>query len=201
MGSSGVSRTALPSLTVAGNTVYSDPTVPADRGFVAWNTPPQVAASSALLSLAGAAGVLHLVRIRRVPATTITNLLIMVATAGSGLTAGQCFGALYTAAGALVAQTVDQAAAWASLGLKTMALSSPQAVAAGDYYVGLWYNGTTAPAVVRSNASINGVTTNAGLAAPNFEVCVTNDTGLTTTAPATFGTQTAQSLYWWAGLS
>lgn len=189
----------LAALTVAGNTVHPQPALPSDRGWIAWNMPVQGANGA---GIPGAAGILCLYRIRRVPATTITNIVTLCTAAGSVLTSGQCFAALYTAAGALVAQTVDQAAAWASNGVKTMALSSAQPVAAGDYYVGMWHNGTTGPTFLRwNNSTGNAVITNAGTAAPNLIAATTNDTGLTTLAPTNFGTQTANSQQIFVALS
>lgn len=170
---------------------------PADRGFKAWTQPIYALSSQTALPTAG---LLMMRRIRRVPATSVTNIVTFVNGAGSSLTSGQCFAALFTAAGALVGQTADQAVAWASVGIKTMALTgAPFALAAGDYYVGVWFNGTTGPSIVR-HAAVNGGLSNAGLSAPNFETC-TADTGLTTTAPPNFGAQTSAGTEYWYALS
>ena len=75
----------------------------------------------------------------------------------------------------------------------------PYPVSAGDYYVGLWYQGTTGPAIIRSG-TVSAVLTNAGLSAPNLDMASAN-TGVTTTAPATLGTQTASVFEWWVALS
>lgn len=171
---------------------------PADHNFLAWTVDPGVlpATSSALSS----AGTLHLVRLHVPTAISVTNIVIYVSVAGSTLTAGQCFAALYTAAGARVAVTADQATAWASTGVKTMALASgPFSLTAGDHYVGMWFNGTTGPTLARS-AGLGAAITNIGLSAPNLR-CATADTGLTTAAPATLGAQTAAGILWWVALS
>ncbi len=172
--------------------------IPADRGYLAWTMPPWAAAAAA----APSAGTLSLARIYRVPAGSVTNIVMASVGAGSGLTTGQCFAALYTAAGVLVAQTADQSTAWAASGVKTMALAAgPYTVAAGDYYVGIWHNGTTGPTWTRYANSSGSVTpTNVGLSAPNLAAATAN-TGLTTTAPGTLGTQTSFLSYWWAALS
>lgn len=178
--------------------VFADTSqIPSDNGFKAWTAPLYMPVGSTVLSTAGT---LFLRRIKRVPATSITNIVAYVAVAGSSLTAGQCFAALFTAAGALVGQSADQAAAWASTGLKTMALTSgPYNVAAGDYYVGVWFNGTTGPTLLRGAAIASGLT-NAGLVAPNLSAC-TADTGLTTTAPNPFGAQSGTGAEFWYALS
>ncbi|MFI7073568.1 hypothetical protein [Micromonospora sediminicola] len=171
--------------------------VPADRGWLAWTQPPHVLVAGSALA---PAGTLQLRRLRRVPAGQVTNIVTFLTVAGSSLTAGQCFAALYTAAGALVAQTGDQSTAWASIGLKVMPLAGgPYQVTGGDYYVGLWFNGTTGPAIVRSG-TVSAALTNVGLSAPNFDMASAN-TGLTTTAPATLGAQTASVFEWWIALS
>lgn len=175
----------------------NQPQLPTDRGYIAWTQPLYVISATTALPTAG---VLNLHRVRRVPASTVTSIVVYAAAAGSTLTAGQCFAALYTAAGALIAQTADQATAWASTGLKIMALAGgPYPVTAGDYYVGIWFNGTTGPSLVRSGFA-NATLANIGLASPNLEAATAN-TGVTTTAPATLGAQTVNTLEWWVALA
>ncbi|WBB94191.1 hypothetical protein [Verrucosispora sp. WMMC514] len=185
-----------------GSRAYYGPAVqvphqPADRGYLAWTQPPYALVAGTSLPTAGT---LNLRRLRRVRAGAATSIVTYVTAAGNTLTAGQCFAALYTAAGALVAQTVDQATAWTSTGLKTMALAGgPHSLAGGDYYVGVWFQGTSGPGLVRSG-TIATPLTNAGLAAPNLEAATAN-TGVTTTAPATLGTLTASVFEWWFALA
>lgn len=168
---------------------------PADHGWKAWNYDILYAVAG---STGPTAGRIEVVKIRLPAPAPITNVLLYANTGGSGLTAGQCFAALHTAAGAKIAQTADQATAWATAGLKTMALSGgPYSRAAGDYYVVFWFNGTTSPAWIRINA---GVGINANLSASNFR-WATADTGITTTGPSSLGTQSAQGNPWWVGLS
>ncbi|MEU8334806.1 hypothetical protein [Micromonospora tulbaghiae] len=183
--------------TFGGSSGGAQPQIPADRGYLAWTQPPYALSAG---SVPTTAGTLYLRRLRRVPAGQATSIITHVVTAGTTLTTGQCFAALFTAAGALVAQTADQSTAWASTGLKTMTLAGgPYPLTAGDYYVGIWFNGTTGPSIIRS-ASISTVLTNAGLTAGNYEAASAN-TGLTTTAPASVGTQTAQVFEWWFALA
>ena len=146
------------------------------------------------------AGRVEFVKIRLPASASITNIVTMVVTAGGTLTAGQCFMALYTSAGALLGQTADQAAAWASTGIKIMAIAGgAQALPAGFYYVAGWFNGTTGPSPARATATATALT-NYGLSTPNL-VSGNADTAITTTAPATLGTQTGSSNYWWAALT
>ncbi|HEY9417125.1 MAG TPA: hypothetical protein VIQ30_20395 [Pseudonocardia sp.] len=178
-----------------GTVEASLPQIPADRGYLAWTQPPYALNGGVIMPTPG---MLQLRRLRRVPAATVTSIVGWTLTGGSSLTAGQCFAALYTAAGALIAQTTDQSTAWATTGLKVMPLAGgPYNLAAGDYYVGLWFNGTTGPTFARSGG-ISSVLTNIGLAAPNLDAAVA-DLGVTTSAPTTLGAQgLASSEFWFA---
>lgn len=185
----------------SGGRAAGQTTIASDHNLVAWSTPMSVARDVSLLSVEAAAGTLRLSRIRRVPTASITNVLIYVTTGGSSLTSGQCFAALYTSAGALIGQSADQATAWQSSGIKTMALAGgPYSFAGGDCYVGLWYNGTTAPTLLRAGVGSSGAQMNVGQSSSEYD-CMYADTGLTTTAPSSIGAKTSSALYWWAGLS
>lgn len=167
---------------------------PEDHGLITWTQDPATCAAGQLVATAGT---VNFARIHLPEAKTITNILLFVSTAGVTLTSGQCFAALYTAAGALVASTADQATAWQSTGTKTMALSSAQPCAAGDYLVAFFYNGTTAPTFLRgvSQSAIN-----AGLSASTSRYG-TAATGQTTAMPGSIGTLAGASNAWWAALS
>ncbi len=170
-----------------------------DHGLAGWTFDPAQIQGGTLLPTAG---LLQVVRIRTL-ATVVNNILIYVSIAGSGLTAGQCFAALYNDGGALLgggAVTADQSTPWASTGLKTMALTVGQGVSQYAWYrVGLWYNGTTAPTVGRA-AVTTGAALNPGMTAPTLRFS-TADSGLTTTPPANIGAQTVAGNAWWVGLS
>lgn len=188
-----VASLSVGGFTVAGANAFG---VPADHGFKAWTFPPDVGPNATALS---PAGTLFLRRIRRVPAGALTGAVIFVTTAGSTLTAGQCFASVFTAAGALIGTSADQSGTWNSAGLKLMPLvGGPFTLPAiADLYVGVWYNGTTGPTLAR--AGLNGPYTNANLAAPNF-IAATSTTGLTTTPPDPFGAQLAGTNSFWAGV-
>lgn len=171
--------------------------IPTDRGYLGWTQQPHVLAGGTVVPTAGT---LFLRRVRRLLGSSVTNIVTYATAGGSVLTSGQCFVALFSSAGALIGQSADQAAAWATSGLKTAALAGgPYVVTPGDYYVGLWFNGTTGPSIARSG-TINNNLVNAGLTAPNFDAA-TADTGLTTTAPNPFGVQTSVVYEFWFALS
>lgn len=173
------------------------PTVlPLDHGFLTWSYDPALAAAGTII---GNGGTLYVVKLKLAQAATVTNIVMEVSTAGATLTAGQNFAALYSAAKALLAVTADQTTPWQSTGLKTMALAQAQAVPAGTVYACWWTVGSTLPTFTRGTA-LNAVQPNAGLSAANSRYS-TADGSLTTTAPATIGTQTAASAAYWVALS
>ena len=169
-----------------------------DRGWLTQNYDIATLANQTPIATAGR---MEAVRVKLPFAALVTNVLTYAQAGGSVLTAGQCFAALYSSAGARIGVTADQASAWASTGLKTMALASGSfSCPAGDYYVAFWFNGTTGPAFVRHSVAGGVGQLNAGTAAPNL-LHATADTGLTTTSPATMGAQSAAAVAYWVGLS
>ena len=180
------------------NVIGSGPNPPAvfeatDQGYIAWAFDPA-------LSYNGNAPTAGLVYVTAVPVRrsgTVTNVINCVGVAGSGLTSGQNFAALYNSAGTLLSQTADQTTAWASTGIKTMALAAAQAVTPGIYYVAMWSNGTTPPkfletiTTVYGGALINGTPVRFGTA----------NASVTTTAPGTLSGPTAGAIGFWAALS
>lgn len=158
---------------------------PPDQGMVAWAYDPAQAVNTANNALAS--GVLTLIKVRLSAPATVASVLLQVTTGGSGLTAGQCLAGLYDSTGALVASTADQAAAWASTGVKTMALTAAAGrsltlLPAGIYYVALLAVGTTMPTLVRASGQ---AAINAGLVAGayRFGTYGTAQTALPATLP------------------
>lgn len=173
--------------------------LPADNGHLAWTFDPAVMAAGG--TQPGTAGRLEFIAVKLAAPATVTNIVMYVTVAGATLTAGRNFAALFSPAGARIAQTADQATAWTSTTTKTMPLAGgPYSLPAGTYRVGFWYTGTTAPTFLRASAFGSSQLANLGLSSPNLRVGFA-DTGLTTTAPATMGTQTGDSTAWWVALS
>lgn len=169
---------------------------PADHGYLAWSFDPGISTSGLLVPTAG---LLNLVKLKLDVAALVSNIAMIVVTAGNTLTSGQNFALLYSSAGALLGQTATQHTAWQTTGLKTMALVTPAPVPAGYCYAGFWCVGSTLPNFSRGNQT-SAPGGNAGLAAPNLR-SATADASLTTTAPDPFTTQTASATEWWMALS
>jgi hypothetical protein len=170
---------------------------PSDQGLVTWTMDVMTATANSILP---AQGTLYLVRVHVPVAATVRNILAAITNAGSGLRSGQCFAGVWNASGgARVGVTADQAAGWATTGVKTMALAGTVSLTAGDYYIGLYANGTTLPHFARGNNQIGGAFANAGMSG-NFRVATAN-TGLTTIPPTSLGTLTLSNTAWWLALS
>lgn len=163
---------------------------PEDHGLFAWTFDPALSVSSTAFATAGT---MYGSRIYVPRTVTATNLVAYVVGAGATLTAGSCKAAIYNSAGTLLQTTVDQATAWASTGVKLMALVAPLVLAAGYYDIGAWFTGTTGPTMTRGTANASGNANISGTTARFW----TGATALTTTAPATVGTKATFSTDFW----
>lgn len=171
--------------------------LPDDIGLYACNFDPALAVSTSTALPNN--GAVYLFKVRLDAAQTVTGTAIYLTTAGSVLTSGQNFTALYDSAGNLVtgSQSADQSTAWAGTGLMKAAFSGgPIALGAGEYYVAVWSNATTRPALARGN---NAAIVNGNLTA-GYRFASTAGGIATTSAPSTVTVDSAFSTAYWAGL-
>jgi hypothetical protein len=168
-----------------------------DHGFLSWTADPGLI-SGAGFSLG--AGKVYLSKLKIVNrSTVVSNLHYFVTTAGTTLTAGQCFVGLYNASGTLLAGSADQATAMASTGAKAAAIT-PQTLAVGNYYVGLLANGTgTLPSVAGSAG--NSSVTSVGLTTGTARALDTATGNTALPASITLGAQNQNIAVRWCGLS
>lgn len=164
--------------------------VPKDNGLIAASLDPAVISGSGTQP---AAGVLQVARLWVPGGKPISNILLNLTAAGSGLTSGQCKAALFLADGTWVRSTGDLSTDWATIAgstnAKTHALTSSYTPAEDGYvFIGWWGNGTTMPTFLRGVQATGAA--NIGISAAPYRFA-TADTGLTTTAPSTLGAQTA----------
>lgn len=185
-----MSGLTVPSVTFKGNQWQ-----PQNYGWLGWTYDPAGATAG---SIPGTAGRVEFATINLDSAASITNVILTLGVAGSGLTASQCLAGLFQG-GTLLGVTADQSANWVgALGIQTMALTGgPFAVTAGSIQVGFFYNGTTGPTFSRgSNISTN----NAALAGVNARFGRA-DAARTTTMPGTLSNFALESVAWWAAVS
>jgi hypothetical protein len=168
-------------------TTHTAAACPSDQNLISWSVDPATPVNSTVVPT----GALQLVRVLVRKATTVTNIIVDVATAGVTLTASENFVGLYNSSGTLLSGSADQTTNFGTAGTYTIPLTTPQAVVAGTYYVGILTNGTTGPQMARGNGLSGGVSfANAGLTASTYRYA-TNGTGLTSLpASVTMGSNT-----------
>lgn len=189
---------------VAGTVASAGVARASTHSMVGWTLDPATEVQAGTVQ--PTAGLAQVVRVQAL-STTVTNIHFYVTVAGSSLTNGQCFAALYNDAGALLGAGAVTASAhgtgatgWGDAGFKTMPLTVAQGVTKYAFYRVLWwFNGTTGPTLARGS-NIAATLANATMSAPTLRYS-TADTGLTTSAPANIGAQTAGAVAWWVGLS
>jgi hypothetical protein len=171
--------------------------IPSDHNLLGWSFDP-ANLQAGVLQLGG--GTLQVVRFKVMNTTAVSNLIVNLTLGGAVLVSGRNLAGLYSDSGNLLGQTVDQTTAWSTAGLKVMALQSPATVTPWTWYKMGWFNnGLTAPSMSRGQNTDSAVL-NAGMSGSTLRYS-TADTGLTTTLPATIGTQTASAIAWWVGVS
>jgi Pectate lyase superfamily protein len=170
---------------------------PQDQNLLAWSYDPVLQTDSSI----PAAGVLTLIKVPVYRACSVTNILLEVATAGSGLTSGENWAGLYTADGALIGKTADQSSAWESFGLHTAALAGgPYYVSQGWVYVAILTNGTTRPAFGRATVQGSGAV-NAGLTVAAARYAVNSSAQTTLPSSITMSSNAFSATTYWAALS
>lgn len=163
------------------------------QNLIAWNYDSEVAGTEFLVT----GGTVYLHKIIIPVASTITNILLGVTTAGNTLTYARA--ALYNSAGTQVGITASQTTNWASTGSQVMALTTPYSAAPGTYWVATLTTGTTQPKFAVSpgfraayEAGVSGATLRHGANA-------TGQASLPATVTLASNTSTSDSM--WVGLS
>lgn len=172
---------------------------PSDLAYLAWTYDVGLASSASTPTT----NVVNLYRVNIRQAISVTNVILGVATAGSGLTSGQNFVGLYNSAGTLIGTSADQTTPWGTSGLKTAALvGGPFALSAGTFvWVAVVSNtGTSTPNLFRTSAG-NSTVMNAGFTAATAR-WATNGTA-TTALPGSItpASNVLAGVGYWAGLS
>lgn len=169
--------------------------LPADNGYVIANGDPWITQGNTALN----AGVPVLMKLTARQTVSFTNLCLFLAVVGVGASSGS-FAAVYSPAGALLAQSADIGGQLLATGELACALNAPVTVPAGQSVYG-WIVATlatTQPQFVRGQA--NGNVPEIDLAAANFRFA-NNGSGIVavpgSVTPAS-NTQTPQT-FWCAG--
>lgn len=170
---------------------------PADHGLLAWTHDPATLRSA---SNATTSGTVYLMKVKIVNrSTVVSNIILGIEAAGATLTAGQNLVGLYNSSGTRLAVSADQSANWTSTGLKTIALTTPQTLAVGSYYVAILSVGTTPPQFAMGAGGATSV--NAGLSTGTARFLTGPSAQTSLPASITLGSQTPTSGARWAALS
>ncbi|WPH59026.1 hypothetical protein SEA_LUCKYSOCKE_12 [Streptomyces phage LuckySocke] len=170
---------------------------PADHGLIAWTHDPATLRSA---SNATVSGTVYLAKVKIVNrSTVVSNIIVGIEAAGATLTAGQSLVGLYNSSGTRLAVSADQSANWTSTGLKTIALTTPQTLAVGSYYVAILSVGTTPPQFAMGAGGSTSV--NAGLTTGTARFLAGPTAQTSLPASITLGSQTVQTGARWAALS
>jgi hypothetical protein len=148
------------------------PWIAADSAYLAVSMPIELASSGS----AATSGTVYMNRIQVRETITVTNVVVFINGAGSGLTASECFAGLYagqTAGGytalELIAATAEQHTAWATTGPVPAALTGgPYVLPPGFYWVAVLSNGTTNPSFARTGSFGAAAVLNAGTGSSSY---------------------------------
>lgn len=138
---------------------------PGDHGWLEWNQPWKGITSGT--GTVAVSQTLYVLKVEPRSGRPVSNVIVHIGTAGSGLTSGQSLVGLFDDTGARLGVSADQSGNWTSTGVKTVSIGTNIAVMAGrSYYVAILANGTTPPSFGRGPSSVtapNGGLSNANL--------------------------------------
>ncbi len=150
-------------LSVSGNALGE--ATPSTHGLVAWTYDPSGAVNA--IQLTG--GTVYLAKMHIPKAVSVTKLYWWMAVAGSGTTAGQNFGGLYSSDGTRLVTADADATVTASAGVQSLTLSSTALTAGSFVWAALVFNASAIPTLTYA-AGAAGATTalNVGLTAATY---------------------------------
>jgi hypothetical protein len=171
---------------------------PRKHGWNEWNFDPSLISQSGAFTFVS--GTRYVMKFTAQNNEPISNIIVNVNTAGSGLTSGQNLAAVYDDQGVQLGITGDQTTNWASTGLKVMSVSgAPIAKTAGrEYYIEVMSNGTT-PATFGRQATADLAAANGGFgsnAQNRFSVNGTAQTALASPLVLSSNTATGAVPMW-----
>jgi hypothetical protein len=181
---------------VAGSAQGNLSGLPSDNALLAATCDVAAVASANITT----AGTVYLGKIFIRQAITATNIVVIVSTPGNNTNGSTgTFVGLFSSAGTLLSGSSDCAASLTSAAAVSVALTTPQALAATSVWAAIVTNlGTTQP-TLRTYGANSGVTANAGLAAATFRAA-TNGTSQTALSSVTPGSN-ASGLPFWFGIT
>lgn len=169
--------------TLGGTTVTSLPPTPqpSDHNLISWAYDPTLAVSTLTPTL----GTVYLSAIPVRQATTISKLWFLLGTAAGTPTSGGNWIGLINSTGTLLGTASLDSVVTGSNTPKSGTLSTPQAVAAGVYWVALLFNAATAPVIYKTAMPFAGfANVNQTAASYRYATAGTGQTTLSTITPS-----------------
>ena len=168
-----------------------------DHGLLTWTQDPATLNGGYTL----ATGQIYLSKVKITSrSTVVSNILYGVTTAGTALTAGQCFVGLYDSSGNRLAVSADQSGVMNTTGPKTAALTVAQTLAVGSYYVAFLAVGTGTLPSVAGGGGVSS-TINAGLTVGTSRFLNTATGNTSLPATITLSSQSQNTASRWAALT
>lgn len=112
--------------------------LPSDQGFLSWTFDPSSMQNSGTINT----GTLYVAVFYLRTTQLVSTVSIWVGGAGTSLTNGENLIGIFNLSGTLLTGSADQTSNWASIGTKNAALTTPQTLGAGAYWIGAIANGT-----------------------------------------------------------
>jgi hypothetical protein len=161
--------------------LFLDADLPAEQGLLAWTYDPAMAGHVTAQSNAGVAGRITLVRIMIRRTITWSNIWIGLSGVDAGASLSNCYLGVYDSTGTLKGATADISSSLMSGATpKALALATPFTATPGAYFIAMLLNGTWTTNSLTFKASGAGISTNAGVSAPNlrYSSVLTSQTSL-----------------------
>lgn len=127
-------------------------------------------------------------------AATLSTVSFVFTTAGSSLTSGQNFVALFDSSGTQVAISADQTTAFGSVGLKTVSMTTPYSAQPGGYYVAILPNGSGTVPIMVCLGAIGSSSLNFGLTTANARALQSGSGNTSMPSSVTLSSQTLSAM-------
>lgn len=182
-------------LTVAGTSPLPSITQPEDHGLLVWTYDPVFASSNSTLTN----GTVYLIGIYVRRSLTISKVWWAHSTAGATPTSTQNVAGLYSSVGSLLSSVNIDAKVTNGNAAQNATLTAPQVVTPGLYWIGLVFNATTAPTLLRTNGALQGLN-NVNLTTSTKRFA-TNSTTQTTLPSSVTPASNADTFAFWGAVS
>ncbi len=144
--------------------------LPSDNNLLWWTFPPINAGGANVPSAAAVAGRLTLSRVILRTQITVAKIWLGISANDAGATFTNCYLGVYNVSGTLLAQTADISSTLHTSVVNSYSFTAGATLPAGEYFIALLMGSGSTWTTWNLKSSLGGVTANAGLAAPHFNL-------------------------------